>query len=87
MVVPFASICTTIDARHHGETEQRIYALNDWRETPFFTPEERSVLAFTEAITLITKNHVPDDIYEEVNRYFDANQIAQILIAIVAING
>ncbi|NMG09403.1 carboxymuconolactone decarboxylase family protein [Brasilonema sp. UFV-L1] len=77
----------TKDARHYGETEQRIYALNAWRETPFFTPEERAVLAFTEAVTLITKNHVPDDVYEEVSRYFDANQIAQILMAIVAING
>jgi AhpD family alkylhydroperoxidase len=77
----------TKDARHYGETEQRIYALNAWRESPFFTPEERAVLAFTEAVTLITKNHVPDDVYEEVSRYFDTNQIAQILMAIVAING
>lgn len=77
----------TKDARHHGEREQRIYALNAWRETPFFTPEERAVLAFTEALTLISNNHVPDDVYEEVSRYFDANQIGQILMAIVAING
>lgn len=77
----------TKDARHHGETEQRIYALNAWRETPFFTPEERAVLAFTEAVTLISDKHVPDDVYEQVSRYFDANQIGQILMAIVAING
>jgi AhpD family alkylhydroperoxidase len=77
----------TKDTRHHGETEQRIYALNAWRETPFFTPEERAVLAFTEAVTLISDNHVPDDVYEEVSRYFDSKQIGQILMAIVAING
>ncbi|QDL11492.1 carboxymuconolactone decarboxylase family protein [Brasilonema octagenarum UFV-E1] len=77
----------TKDARHHGESEQRIYALNAWHETQFFTPEERAVLALTEAVTMITKNHVPNDVYEEVSHYFDANQIAQILMAIVAING
>ncbi|MEP0960027.1 carboxymuconolactone decarboxylase family protein [Microcoleus sp. FACHB-1515] len=60
----------TKDARLHGETEQRIYALNGWRETPFFTPEERAALAFTEAVTLIATNHVSDALYEEVSQYF-----------------
>lgn len=76
----------TIEARHHGETEQRIYALNAWRETPFFTDEERSVLAFTEAVTLIADNHVSDEVYKEVSQYFDSNKVAQILMAIVTIN-
>lgn len=76
----------TKEARHHGETEQRIYALNAWRETPFFTPEERAVLALTEAVTLIAGNHVSDQVYEEVSRYFDSNKVAQILMAIVTIN-
>ena len=77
----------TKDARLRGETEQRIYALNAWRETPFFTPEERAVLALTEAVTLIATNHVSDALYEEVSQYFSAEQIANLLIAIVTING
>ena len=72
--------------KKHGETEQRIYALNAWRETPFFTSEERSVLALTEAVTLISENQVSDDIYKEVNRYFTPKEIAQIVMAIVTIN-
>ena len=76
----------TKDARLRGETEQRIYALNGWRETPFFTPEERAVLAFTEAVTLIATAHVSDALYEEVSQYFSAEQIANLLIAIITIN-
>lgn len=76
----------TKDARLHGETEQRIYALNGWRETPFFTPEERAVLAFTEAVTLISTDHVSDALYQEVSQYFSAEQIANLLLAIVTIN-
>ncbi len=75
----------TKDARKNGET-QRIYALNAWNETPFFTNEERAALAMTEAVTLVAGNSISDDLYEEVSRYFTANQIAQILIAIVTIN-
>ncbi|MBD3881607.1 carboxymuconolactone decarboxylase family protein [Phormidium tenue FACHB-886] len=77
----------TKDARLHGETEQRIYALNGWRETPFFTPEERATLAFTEAVTLIATNHVSDALYEEVSQYFSPEQIANLLMAIITING
>lgn len=76
----------TKDARKQGETEQRIYALNAWRETPFFSPEERAVLAFTESITLVADTHVPDDVYEEMMRYFDEKQISEIIMQIVAIN-
>jgi AhpD family alkylhydroperoxidase len=75
------------DARLRGETEQRIYALNGWHETPFFTPEERAVLALAEAVTLIATNHVSDTLYEEVSQYFSAEQIANLLMAIVTING
>ena len=77
----------TKDARLRGETEQRIYALNGWRETPFFTPEERAALAFTEAVTLIATNHVSDALYEEVSQYFSPEQIANLLMAIITING
>jgi AhpD family alkylhydroperoxidase len=77
----------TKDARLNGETEQRIYALNAWRETPFFTAEERAVLALTEAVTLIATHPVSDEIYDEVSRYFTPDQIANLLMAIVTING
>lgn len=77
----------TKDARLNGETEQRIYALNAWRETPFFTSEERAVLALTEAVTLIATNAVSDEIYDEVSRYFTQDEIANLLMAIVTING
>ncbi|MBN3526576.1 carboxymuconolactone decarboxylase family protein [Paenibacillus apiarius] len=76
----------TKDARKLGETEQRIYALNAWRETPFFTPEERAVLALTEAVTLITEGHVPDEVYKEARRYFDEKATAEIIMAIATIN-
>jgi AhpD family alkylhydroperoxidase len=76
----------TKDARKNGETEQRIYALNAWRETPFFNPEENAVLNLTEAITLLSENHVSDEIYQEVSNYFTPNEIAKILMTIVTIN-
>jgi alkylhydroperoxidase family enzyme len=76
----------TRDARKAGETEQRIYALNAWRETPFFTPEERALLALTEEVTLIS-NHVSDKTYEEAARLFDEQYLAQIILAIINING
>ena len=76
----------TKDARHAGETEQRLYALSAWQETPFFSPQERAALALTEAITLIGKNGVPDAVYEEVSRHFTLEQITQMLMAIVVIN-
>ncbi|NJR55987.1 MAG: carboxymuconolactone decarboxylase family protein [Acaryochloris sp. CRU_2_0] len=77
----------TKDAKLNGETEQRIYALNAWRETLFFTPEERAVLAFTEGVTLIATHPVSDEIYDEVSRYFTPDEIANLLMAIVTING
>src|SRR6478672_10897799 len=60
----------TQDARAAGETEQRLYALNAWRETPFYTDRERAALAWTEAVTLISRDHAPDSVYREVRRYF-----------------
>jgi len=75
----------TRDARKAGETEQRIYALNAWRDTSFFTPEERALLALTEEVTLIG-HHVADATYEEAARLFDDQYLAQIIMAIVLIN-
>lgn len=76
----------TKDARKAGETEQRLYALSAWQETPFFTPQERAALAFTEAVTLIAENSIDDELYQKVSGYFSPNDIAQILIAIATIN-
>ena len=75
----------TRDARKEGETEQRIYALNAWRDTPFFTPEERALLALTEEVTLIS-NHVSDSTYSEAARFFDEQYLGQVIMAIIGIN-
>ncbi|HMG06953.1 MAG TPA: carboxymuconolactone decarboxylase family protein [Mucilaginibacter sp.] len=75
----------TKDARKAGETEQRIYALNAWRESPFFTEQERAILALTEEVTLI-QNHVSDKTYEEAARLLDEHYLAQVIMAAIAIN-
>lgn len=77
----------TKDARKAGETEQRLYALSAWRETSFFTGRERAALAWTEALTLISENDVPDALYEATCKYFNEKEIVALTIAIVAING
>ena len=76
----------TKEARNAGETEQRLYALSAWQETPFFTPQERVVLALTEAVTLIAENSVSDKLYDQVSRYFSPQGFVQILMAISTIN-
>jgi len=76
----------TKDARAGGETEQRIYALSAWRETPFFTPRERAALAWTEALTNIQQGHAADDVYEEVRREFDEAGLVRLSLAITQIN-
>jgi AhpD family alkylhydroperoxidase len=75
------------DARANGETEQRLYALSAWRETPFFTDRERAALAWTEAITLISETHAPDSLYAEVREFFSEEELVDLTLAIVAING
>ena len=75
----------TQDARAAGETEQRIYALSAWRETPFFTPRERAALAWTEAVTLVSGG-VPDAVFEEARRHFTEQELADLTWAVVVIN-
>jgi AhpD family alkylhydroperoxidase len=75
----------TKDARKAGETEQRIYALNAWRETPFFTEEERAILALTEEVTLI-QHHVTDGTYNKATALLGEKYVAQVLMAIISIN-
>jgi AhpD family alkylhydroperoxidase len=76
----------TKDARKLGEAEQRIYALPAWRETPFFTVRERAALAFTESVTLLARDHVPDAAYAEVAAAFDEAEVAALLSLILTIN-
>jgi AhpD family alkylhydroperoxidase len=75
------------DARSQSETEQRIYALNAWRETPFFTEKERAALSWTESVTQISTSHVPDEVYEIARQYFDEKELVNITLAVIAING
>jgi AhpD family alkylhydroperoxidase len=74
------------DARALGETEQRLYELNAWRETPFYTERERAALAWTESLTLVAETHVPDDVYEEVRKHFSEKEIVDLTHAVAAIN-
>ncbi len=77
----------TKDARAGGETEQRLYALPAWRETPFYTDRERAALAWTEAVTLVSQGPVPDDLYAEVRAHFSEKALVDLTLAIIAING
>jgi AhpD family alkylhydroperoxidase len=77
----------TKNARASGETEQRLYALSAWRETPFFTPRERAALAWTEAVTLVAETHVPDEVYEEARKQFTEKELVDLTVAVIAING
>jgi AhpD family alkylhydroperoxidase len=76
----------TADARKHGETEARIYALSAWRESPLFTNEERALLAMTEEVTLIANKGLTDETYAELQKYFDETTIAQLLVQVAMIN-
>lgn len=75
------------DARARGESEQRLYELDAWRETSFYTEREKAALTWTEAVTLITNGHVPDQVYEEVRNQFGDAELVNLTLAIVAING
>ena len=77
----------TKDARLAGETEQRLYAIPVWRETPFFTPRERAALAWTDAVNEVGRTHVPDDVYDEVREHFSDLEIVNLTMVVVTING
>ena len=76
----------TADARKHGETEQRLYLLNAWRESPLYTDRERAALAWTEALTLIAETHAPDDLYEAMRAQFSESEAVNLTVLIGAIN-
>lgn len=75
------------DARAAGETEQRLYLLDAWREAPCYTPRERAALAWTEAVTRIDSGHVPDAVYAETREHFTEQELVDLTLAVVAING
>jgi AhpD family alkylhydroperoxidase len=75
------------DARAGGETEQRLYGLNAWRETPYYSARERAALEWTEALTLVAAGHAPDEVYEHVREQFSEDELVHLSLAIVAING
>jgi len=77
----------TKDARARGESEQRLYELVAWRETPFYTERERAALAWTEAVTLIAVEHVPDEVYKQAREQFTEQELVNLTLALVAING
>jgi AhpD family alkylhydroperoxidase len=72
--------------RASGESEQRLYLLSAWEEAPLYTPRERAALAWTEAVTLIAQSHAPDAVYDEVRKHFTDEELANLTLAICAIN-
>ena len=76
----------TRDARKIGESDERMHLLDAWREAPIFTARERAALAWTEAVTLVSQTHVPDDVYAEACRQFSEKEIVDLTLAVAAIN-
>ncbi len=74
------------DARAIGETEQRLYELNAWRETPFYSDAERAALEWTESLTLVSETHVPDEVYENVRKHFSEKEIVDLTLIVGTIN-
>jgi AhpD family alkylhydroperoxidase len=77
----------TKELRAGGESEQRLYLLDAWKESPFYSDRERAALAWTEALTLVREGHVPDEVYEQARAQFSEQELANLTLAIVAING
>lgn len=75
------------DARAHGETEQRLYGLSAWRETPYYSARERAALEWTEAVTLVAQSHISDEVFDSVRAQFSEDELASLTLAIVSING
>ena len=77
----------TLDARKHGETEERLYLLDAWRESPLYSDRERAALAWTEALTRIAETGAPDDVYQALAAHFTQEEQVKLTLLIVAING
>nr|ALS90849.1 carboxymuconolactone decarboxylase family [uncultured bacterium] len=83
----FCLVMHTTEARKLGENDERMHLLNAWREAPVFTERERAGLAWAEALTLISKDHVPDDVYEQARQQFSEKELVDLTAAVVATNG
>ena len=77
----------TKELRADGESEQRLYLLNAWRESPFYSDRERAALAWAEAVTLLPQSEVPDEVFEEAQKQFSDEELVNLTMALVAING
>lgn len=75
------------DALKNGESERRLNAVAVWRDTSFFTDRERAALAWTEAVTLLSETHAPDDVYQELVKFFNEKEAVDLTVAIITING
>jgi AhpD family alkylhydroperoxidase len=75
------------DLRAEGETEQRLYMIAAWRESPVYTDRERAALAWAEAVTLVAEGHVPDEVYNEARKQFSEQELIDLTMVVVAING
>ena len=75
------------DLKVEGETDQRMYSLDAWRETSYYTDRERAALAWAEAVTNISDGHAPDELFEEARQYFSEQELADLTLAVTAING
>jgi AhpD family alkylhydroperoxidase len=76
----------TKDARSHGESEQRLYGVTAWREMPFYSERERAALVWTESVTRISEDQVPDEIYRQVSQHFTEKELVDLTLAVIAIN-
>ena len=76
----------TRDARARGETEERLYLLDAWRESPLYTERERAALAWTEAVTLVSQTHVPDAVYEQARQHFAEDELVKLTLLVATIN-
>ena len=74
------------DLRAAGESEQRLYGLDAWEESPYYTDRERAALAWAEAVTKISETHAPDEVYEQTRHHFNEKELSDLTLAIAAIN-
>ena len=84
--MPIASTCTGRICARLGETEQRLYGLDAWRESPYYTERERAALEWTEAVTFVAEGHVPDALHDDVRRIFNEKELADLTLAVATIN-
>jgi AhpD family alkylhydroperoxidase len=82
----FCLVMHTNEARHHGENDERMHLLNAWREAPVFSDRERAALAWTEALTLVSETHVPDEVYQQARKHFSEKELVDLTVAAIAIN-